>query len=202
MGYESWGLEKNLGRFSRIFFEKGVAVSDFGEALAEILWPIQDGHLALRVGQREFGIQRKFNFRQTTTGSNVAGEEIWKIETHSSANRLVPFIGINRFPQSSDPRWNGFLEDVRAAMEFSVIVFDLRGNPGGDDTKAIEMTSILIGHDLPLNWIQETTCESAEASALQAKTYSTIIFKEYESKCLLPPLSLTAKRDQLLEIAA
>jgi C-terminal processing protease CtpA/Prc len=59
-------------------------------------------------------------------------------------------VSIVSFQFSEDPAWNGFSEAVAAAKENApAIVFDFRGNGGGDDSTGRKMARILYGQDFP-----------------------------------------------------
>ncbi|WP_413291566.1 S41 family peptidase [Bdellovibrio sp. HCB337] len=195
MNSDEWA--RILETLQNITLPESIDRREFGSMISDILWDIPDGHLKVRFGSETLGAKFHKNLRQVSTGSNVAGTDVWKIEMHDSPRGSIPVFGISRYPQSSEPHWQGFLEAVKHNLKASALVIDLRGNDGGDDTKAIEMTSLLLGHDLHIDWVREVICESAEAYALQINTYSKIIWINYDSKSLEAPAELKAHLEYL-----
>src|SRR5690606_23779353 len=102
---------------------------------------------------------------------------VWISQIRETPSGKVPVIGIFWFPQSSESPWSGFIDEIKNIASFNAVVFDLRGNGGGDDSKAIEATSVLLGKGLGFEWVREIVCESSESYALQANTYSRILWQ-------------------------
>jgi hypothetical protein len=187
-----------------INFQDNLSVDRLGETLADILWPIPDGHLKVRNKEVTCGSLYKKNLRQPTTGKNLANldaGEFWKMEFRKTPRGMVPVLAISGFPQSSEPSWNGFTEAIAEILKAPSLIVDLRGNGGGDDTKAIELVSALLGYELDINWVREIFCESAEAYALQINTYERIIWNNYKSKNEKAPSELINHLVELKEKA-
>ncbi len=174
----------------------------FGEWVADALWPIPDGHLKVKFGTDTLGEKYRSNLRRPSTGMNISTGHVWKSETINTDRDRVPVIGISFFPQSSEPVWANFIENIKEIHSHRNAIFNLRGNRGGDDSKAIEAASILLGKTLSFEWLREVVCESPESYALQANTFSKIIWQSYDSKNLSPPLELEEKLASLKNRAA
>jgi len=177
MSPEAWA--RVLGSLHGLRVSEGLSCEEFGSLLADVLWDIPDGHLKVRLRTETLGKKFHKNLRIPTTGANIAGEKVWSINLHQSFQGPVPVIGISWFPQPSEDPWNGFLEEVAKHKNALNMIIDLRGNDGGNDTKAIEMTSLLLGNELVIDWVQEVICESPESYALQINTYEKIILNNY-----------------------
>ncbi|MGZ3771380.1 MAG: S41 family peptidase [Bdellovibrio sp.] len=167
-----------LFRIKSLQIEENISTELFGTLLADILWKIPDGHLKLRFNGKVLGSEFTKHLRKPSTGSNLADlsvNEFWKIEQRESLCGLIPVIAISGFPQASEPQWNGFSEAINQTLSAPAIIVDLRGNAGGDDTRALEMVSIFLGRELETDWVREIVCETPEAVALQINTYEMII---------------------------
>ncbi|MEK2690097.1 S41 family peptidase [Bdellovibrio sp. GT3] len=169
---------------------QNISSRDLGTILADVLWEIPDGHLKVRLTTETLGEKLRTHLRKPSTGRNISEGQVWKIENHKADSQTIPVVGISWFPQSSEAHWNGFLEEIERLISFPTIVFDLRGNFGGDDSKSIEMMSLLLGKPLEFDWLRDIVCVSTEAYTLQANTYSKIIWNGYTSKNLTPPDAL------------
>lgn len=183
---------------------KTISTEAFGAELADILWQIPDGHLKVRINEKVLGGEFKHHLRKPTTGANLANlaaEEFWKIDYRKSSIGLIPIIAISGFPQASEPQWNGFSDAIKKTLTAAAIIVDLRGNSGGDDTRAHEMASVFLGRNLETDWVREVICETAEAIALQINTYEMIIWRTYSSKNVVPPEELTQKLQSLKDKA-
>ncbi|WP_413577365.1 S41 family peptidase [Bdellovibrio sp. HCB290] len=191
-----------ISNLEKLQLPQSLSSKQFGTILADVLWDIPDGHLKVRLGAENLGEKHHASMRRASTGSNISKGLVWKIEYMKADSQTVPIVGISWFPQSSETHWNGFLEEVTKLTSFPNIIFDLRGNPGGDDSKAVEMMSTLLGSPLEFDWIRDIVCESTAAYTLQANTYSKIIWNGYTSKNLTPPLELEKKLASFKEKAA
>lgn len=185
-------------------FDENTPAELFGTQIADILWQVPDGHLKVRLRDQILGHEFKNHLRKPTTGSNLAkssSNECWKLEHRSAPLGNIPVIAISSFPQASEPPWVGFSEAIRNTLNAPAIIVDLRGNGGGDSTRAHEMASTFLGRDLEEDWVREIVCETAEAVALQINTYENIIWKNYRSKNLAPPMELVQILETLKERA-
>jgi hypothetical protein len=202
MDIDKW--QETIGQLQLFSIEKEISTLHFGDLLANILWAIPDGHLKVRFNSSSCGNHYKNNLKQPTTGNNLANlktGEFWKLDYRESRRGNLPVLALSGFPQSSEPQWNGFSEVINEILSAPALIVDLRGNIGGDDTKAIELTSTLLGYELSLDWVREIICETSEAYALQVNTYSRIIWNNYLSKNKNPPEELIAHKKTLEEKA-
>ncbi|WP_210415713.1 S41 family peptidase [Bdellovibrio sp. ZAP7] len=198
MSSDSWA--DVLQKIKAVHFEENVSNEVFGSALADILWQIPDGHLAVKLDGKVLGEFLHIQTKMPSTGHNLvsSGSNLaWNVEQRKSATGVVSIVAISHFPPSSDPQWFGFSEAIRGTLDSSAVIVDLRGNVGGDDAKGIEMVSILLGRELEMDWVQEVVCETAESLALQINTYELIIWNRYTSKNITPPAELTDHLDSL-----
>jgi hypothetical protein len=192
--------DKIIDHLQNLTFPDKVPITSFGEAIADVLWSIPDGHLKIRHKGLTCGSSYRKNLRQPSTGRNLANieaKEFWKLEWRKSPRGNIPVLAISGFPQSSEPSWNGFTEMIQDILKSSCLIVDLRGNNGGDDTKAIELVSTLLGHDLSFSWVREVFCETAEAYALQINTYERIIWNNYLVSKEAPPRELVAQLNEI-----
>lgn len=185
-------------------FVDPVYVDSLGEILADELWPIPDGHLKVKKQGVTCGTLYKKYLRQPSTGANLANREkgeFWKFESKETPRGKIAILAISGFPQSSEPVWEGFQETTSKILTASTLIVDLRGNGGGDDTKASELVSALLGYELDQSWIRQIVLESAESYALQINTYERIIWENYKKKNEEPPAELEVLLTELKEKA-
>lgn len=68
----------------------------------------------------------------------------WKVQIRNKNKKKILLIAITSFPQNNSPKWNGFLEAVKTKYKSSdVIIIDMRGNGGGDDTYGYKLAEQL-----------------------------------------------------------
>lgn len=176
------GVLKDLNNISE------VQVEALAAEISRIFNRIPDGHLEVRSQTQRYGAPS----RAVTTGENLAKGRAWALEWRGK----IPILAVAWFPQPSEPEWDGFIEAVRTVRDCKVAIVDLRGNPGGNDFWAIEATAVLLDHEFHLDWVSEVFCESAIGSALQANTYSKIMWRRYANQGLPAPDPLLSLRDE------
>ena len=69
----------------------------------------------------------------------------WTINPIKFGDLEVPIISLFYFPDPKHLGWEGFQAQFEIALNAPVVIVDLRGNRGGDDTKAFEIAKRLIG---------------------------------------------------------
>lgn len=123
---------------------------DFHDQIDTALFLIPDNHLmAYYKGHVS---QKRHDYEQTLTGkageNNITNpEKVWETRIDRVGKKKILYISIVRFPDSESPIWKGFISAVSSKMKSAdSIVFDLRGNSGGDDTIAMELAEVLFGH--------------------------------------------------------
>lgn len=199
MSSDAW---KNIvDQIQNLSLQDATSPETFGTAIADILWDIPDGHLKVRLNTQTLGDQFHKNLREPSTGNNLAGEKVWSIEHHQSPKGLIPIIAISWFPQPSEIQWDGFLEEVSKLKHAPALIIDIRGNDGGNDSKAIDMTSILLGKELIVDWVREVICETAESYALQMNTYEKILWNTYGLHRDRAPREITEELENLKQKA-
>lgn len=123
---------------------------EFCDAIGEIFIKLPDGHLNAAFNRRKCGATNSTQNKQFI-GENVAGYDqskpfILKLLQHQG--KKVAVLGISHFPPFADKRWVRFEQAIKRLKNFDIIIIDLRGNTGGDDTRGMQLASELSGRNL------------------------------------------------------
>lgn len=121
----------------------GISSQVFCVKIQRMMDLVSDNHLGITSNGWTCGKK----YPEAHVGNNILGDgEIpWAILKRNINNREIPILAISKFPSSSYSVWNGFLESVKSLLAYSDIIIDLRGNPGGDDSKGKQMANIFYG---------------------------------------------------------
>jgi len=177
---------------------------DLCNETAKILWNIPDGHLG--VGHWDVpgcgtGVLWP---KPGSVGNNVATqrEKPWEIQWFKLGADNIPVVSITRFPSHADLSWTGFLDSFRLAIAAApAVVFDLRGNAGGDSATAAYLAEILYGQAFPYAEESKKINKTPAAYFLQANYYKTKILA-YQQQGKTPDPSLLDLLDEYLTDAA
>jgi hypothetical protein len=72
-----------------------------------------------------------------------SGTAVWDAEMRTKQGVPALYVAIRTFPGHQSPEWNGFIETVKNLLPKSrLVILDLRGNDGGDDTKGKELSTL------------------------------------------------------------
>lgn len=125
-------------------------LADFHDQIDAALFLIPDNHLmAYYKGNVS---QKRRDYEQVSTGkvgvNNISDpKNIWETRIDRIGKKKVLYISIVRFPDYESSIWKGFLKAVSTKMKSAdSIVYDLRGNSGGDDSIAMDLAEVLFGH--------------------------------------------------------
>jgi hypothetical protein len=124
----------------------------FHDRIDEALFLIPDNHLFARYKGKVSKKREAYENQEVgSVGKNniTDPKTVWEVRLDSVKRKKILYISIVRFPPSQSEIWKGFLETVRRQKKNAdAIVFDLRGNSGGDDTKGMELAEILFGNPI------------------------------------------------------
>lgn len=124
--------------------------SDLCNQLGRILTQIPDSHLQVQFGNRGCPLVGN-QTRKASVGQNygtkhsLKGDLPWAVSSIQVDAQAIPVVSLFRFPPPNHPGWNGFDSAFEASLSAPAMIIDLRGNGGGDDTKAFEIAKRLIG---------------------------------------------------------
>ncbi len=139
-------MQKALSDLAKI--NSAMPSSVLKNQIDEILYQIPDSHLMATINWEPSPL-RKSREKTGHVGKNLLQKSgnVWSTGIHYDwGKKGVLAIAISRFPSRMDPNWQGFLPSIKGFMrDASLIVLDLRGNGGGDDTMGIELAKLLTG---------------------------------------------------------
>jgi hypothetical protein len=155
---------------------RGSTVERFCDELADALWQLPDGHLSAYRESIADGSYRKCGTlfkqieRKATVGQNYAAEEkgkAWRVDSVSSGGAKLGIIAIKDLPLNADPAWRGYDEATAALLDSDGILIDLRGNGGGDDSRAYQLASQLIDEPIESTMIRIAQRQTPESLTLR-----------------------------------
>jgi len=154
-------------------------IEQFGVLVSKLFMEISDSHLTVYFkGLNNQGINFKASVDQDLIGSNMAREGVWKVESTLINKRKVVIVGITQFPNPSSQLWNGFEEKIMSTLEQNnVLIIDLRGNKGGDDSKGYWLASYLRGKEAEVPYATPFDMNTPEAFVVMAN--APIVIKSY-----------------------
>lgn len=125
-------------------------LKEFHSQIDEALFLMPDNHM-MAWYKSSVGPTRSAQHGVGHVGKNDIknSKRIWETRIDQVDRKKVLYISITRFPRSTSEEWKGFIPSVFSMMKkANVIVIDLRGNSGGDDTKGMELANLLFGHPI------------------------------------------------------
>jgi len=144
---------------------------EFCQKISKALAKVPDKHLkASLVGEWCHEVSNPV----PTVGESLSRQKdvVWWVENRTIKSKKVLYISISSFPNHSSPVWDGFLEKVKAEVNSSeAVIFDLRGNGGGDDTTGYRLSAIFHkverDSDFPNPYWKQITRQTSETLALK-----------------------------------
>jgi len=131
--------------------EKDLGPSEFCQAIDEALLKVPDNHLSARLDGQLCSPGRKAIFEEkSNVGRNHSSrsDRPWDISFKKSKRGRVPVLSILALWDSEHPAWSGFLDETKKALaKAPALIVDLRGNGGGDDTRAMQLAKLLYGQE-------------------------------------------------------
>ncbi|MDD2772878.1 MAG: S41 family peptidase [Elusimicrobiales bacterium] len=147
------GLARNIG--SRYSSEQ------FCNDIAPLLYKIPDGHMNDSMPKQFCGTPKLLYKDEQHflhdgavghVGANLARQKDkpWELNWVQAGKIQVPVVSVTSFPDSETPGWSGFLETIQKLKDTApAIIFDMRGNSGGDSRKGERAAAILYGQETP-----------------------------------------------------
>jgi len=176
-----------------------ISVQYFCEKIDGYMDSVSDNHLGAKFNNN--ACFKSPNIREPKVGNNFyakKNEIPWdiKLTGKNKANALL--ISITNFPSSTSPFWNGFLEKIKKSLPLSeLIIIDMRGNGGGDDTKGFELASLLSGAELKEPKSKQWRNPSPEAQQILLNTFDYWARIEQEEGRKVAPYILDLKKQHI-----
>lgn len=96
----------------------------------------------------------------------------WNVHLMTRVGHRALLISITSFPQSTDPVWKGFIPQVQQLLsQAELVIIDLRGNGGGDDTIGQELADLLAGLPLKTPFASQWTSRTPESSQIFVNSF-------------------------------
>lgn len=162
---------------------------EFCERIGESLASIQDMHLMARLDGKTCERARLGFLRKPSVGKNIQKDftKPWEINHIDLGEKKIPVISITSLPKSEENVWKGFLDQVRRLRgESDAVIFDLRGNEGGDDTTGKLVAEIFYGQNFPSLVHAQVKSQVPETYALLINNYLLRILRLKEKKKDVP----------------
>ncbi|MDD0853987.1 S41 family peptidase [Halobacteriovorax sp. GB3] len=140
-------FEVAIEKLKRIRDVKFSDAKHFCIKIGTILNDVSDGHLNVR------GIEGYCTSKLKLEGK--VGKNIMPSETkgayyikHISHPKNISIVGITHFHSPQDSRWNGIKPAISKSMQSEVIIFDLRGNSGGNSSMIKNISRWLLNNSV------------------------------------------------------
>lgn len=154
----------------------------FCEKMDQFMDAVSDNHLAAKFNDKT--CFKNPAARKAAVGANFysASSEIpWQTKLVKKGQIRALLISITSFRSSTSPVWNGFLESVKENLSSAqMIVLDIRGNGGGDDSKGLELATLLAGAELKKPYAKQWRNTSPEAHQIFANAFEYFIRQDQE----------------------
>lgn len=121
-------------------------VKTFCEELDTRMDKVSDNHLNAKFDNES--CFKSPNKKKANVGKNRFDRKKgpWKVDLESKNGVKALYISITRFPSHKNPEWNGFLEAVKSKVDKAkLVILDMRGNGGGDDTMGRNLSDFFAG---------------------------------------------------------
>lgn len=117
---------------------------EFCKTIAIILDELVDGHIT--VWDRNGACIDQERFRGSVGVNDGLTHNPDKIYSLRNINteKMISILSIRNFPSPGDARWDGIKPTIQEAMKSDTLIFDLRGNSGGDSRIAKAIARWLI----------------------------------------------------------
>ncbi|MCB9073797.1 MAG: hypothetical protein H6623_09255 [Bdellovibrionaceae bacterium] len=144
-----------------------VTVQSLCHQIAYYFQEVSDNHLRARFNDRSCFVSRR---RQLpNVGSNYYRKQgkIWDVRRQKKKNKMALLISILEFPNSQSQEWNGFMEAIQKQINgVDLVILDLRGNSGGDDTIGRELANFMAGGELKDPYLPQWSSYTPESLQL------------------------------------
>ncbi|MGI4993013.1 S41 family peptidase [Halobacteriovorax sp. GFR7] len=171
-------FDQAVSSLNKIKDYKKLSGKQFCKLVGDALWPVQDGHLYVLARGKYCGLQQKRREWKGRVGKNWAYNDYkednrpWHMKSIIKNGKRIGMISIIYYPSHKDTKWNGFIEQSKNLIKSSdVLVVDLRGNQGGDDTKGFELASILQDRVVKPGWDKTIDRLTPETLALSQNSW-------------------------------
>tara|TARA_R110002072_G_scaffold534_6_gene3984 strand:+ start:161248 stop:162441 length:1194 start_codon:yes stop_codon:yes gene_type:complete len=186
-------LKDAIDDLEKIYDKNELTENGFCALVGDALWPVQDGHLNVRARGKYCGLQVERRKWKGSVGKNFAFKEYkkdnrpWHIKSIKRNGLRIGMISIIYYPSHKDSVWNGFIQRSKKLIRTSdILIIDLRGNQGGDDTKGFELAAILQDRIVKPGWDKTIDRLSPETIALARNSWLISKFSHENGKKEVP----------------
>jgi hypothetical protein len=165
-------IQDTFANLSKIKIENSLSEKEFCDKIGDILWQVPDGHLTVKSREELCGDQAKWHELKGRVGKNSKlgyfqkNNKPWFVGKEKMKGKIVGLISIISFPSSKNKIWDGFIDESRKLLNMDIIIIDLRGNRGGDDTFGFKLAELLQDRKVMPGWDKTIDRLSPETIAL------------------------------------
>jgi len=147
-----------------------LTADDLCNHLGIILNEVPDNHLQVQYNKKTCPMDKGDQNSPASVGPNYGlrqkTKSPWVISYGDFKNTRIPVVSLFSFPAPDHPDWKGFDLEFEKALKLQALILDLRGNSGGEDTKAFEIARRLIGDKFQTPQESKKTRVTSVAKAL------------------------------------
>ena len=157
---------------------------------------VSDNHLSAKFNKNH--CFKNSNRRAGSVGKNFYKEKNdipWTVQLSKKNKKTALLISITSFPSSTNPVWSGFIDLVKKELPKSnLVILDMRGNGGGDDSKGFALASLLAGAELKEPYAKQWNNPAPEAQQVFINSFDYWINLAKADGKEAPPYLVELKR--------
>lgn len=157
-----------------------ISSNDFCLKIDSILSIIPDNHLFPTINYNPCDPIKFKKFEKSPVGKNNSTKAPWDLKYFKINNFKIPILSITKMFSYNKENWGQFSENVKKIKNSApAIVVDLRGNPGGSDEAAQELSKIMFGQEISPPYSRIITSKVPQTLAVRINTFK---IKKSETK--------------------
>lgn len=173
------------------------SAAELCEKIDSYMDAVSDNHLNAKFNNKP--CFKSPNGRDGKVGKNFYFEKNdipWKVRLSHKSKKNALLISITGFPKSTSPVWRGFIDTVKKQLpQADLVILDMRGNGGGDDSKGFELSALLAGTELKTPYAKQWNNPAPEAQQLFVNTFEYWARLDKEEGKLVPAYLLDLKKE-------
>lgn len=135
---------------------------------------VSDNHLNAKFGGSTC-VKSKVR-RKSSVGKNYYKDDKipWDVRLKKKSNKTALLISITSFYKRTSPVWDSFLDKVKQNLpKAELVIIDMRGNGGGDDSIGYELSTLLAGKELKTPYTDQWTSHNPASFQLWVNTFES-----------------------------
>lgn len=162
--------EQLLENIDRIQGE--TSARDFCAKVAQAFEAVSDNHLSAMFNDKDCA-RSKVNRKGEVGDNYYRGKTVpWDVRLKAKDGTNALLVSITSFHKRSSPVWDGFIDRVEKLLpDARLVILDMRGNGGGDDSIGYELSSMLAGNQLETPYTKQWTSANPESFQILVNTF-------------------------------